>query len=114
MTIIFEKGNEFWIEFLSVALSIPDAAGNVQSAVADLERSGNYVGGGVIAVTSTDNDNTQAIGLTELRGFPTGTISFGTFATGMRVRINKTIGTAGASNVTYHFMVCMRGRHIRN
>jgi len=113
MVIIFQKGNEFWIEFLSVALSIPDAAGNSQSSIVNLERSGNYIGGSVIATTSTDNDNTQAIGLVELRGSPTGTLSFGVFASGVRVRINKALGTAGASNVTFHFVVCMRGSHLK-
>jgi len=113
MVIIFQKGDEFWIEIGSVALSIPDAAGNAQSSIVNLERSGNYIGGTVIASTSSDNDNTQAIGLVELRGSPTGTLSFGVFTSGVRVRINKQIGTAGASNVTFHFLIFMRGSHLK-
>jgi len=105
MTVVFTTG-DFWIEDLVTVLTLTDAAGQVNSTLQNLSKPGRFVGGFITATTSADNDNTQAVGLAELR--TTGTIAYGSAIAQLRVRATKQAGTAGNTNVTYHMTVFLR------
>jgi len=108
MTIIFGKGEEFWIEALSMTISLPDAAGTVTGAVVNLERPGIilHISGSWNNPASGDNSGTLgAIGYLTEGSLPA---ARGTSATGCRTRIIKTVGTAGATSVFGEMLVFMR------
>jgi len=108
MTVIFSYGDEFWIEFLALAASIPDAAGQTSGGLVSLQRPGLFLGGAIAGSTMVDNDNTQVISAVELRD--AGTVSFGDEVSQFRVRVNKAAGTAGATNTFWHAIIFMRKR----
>jgi len=112
MTIIFETGNEFWIEQLEDTVTIEDAAGLYNSGILNLERSGRCLGFSVTVITAANNDNTQAIGSILLLDQGSGSITFGELLTGIVTRIQKQIGTAGNIVVTVKIMLFMRGRAV--
>ena len=62
MTIIFQRGDLFWIEYLQVTVIIEDAAGRFSSSNQNLTKDGVFLGGSVIARALVNNDNSQAIG----------------------------------------------------
>jgi len=113
MVIIFQKGNEFWIEQVIVSVTIPDAAGRTTGGNTTLQRAGIFVGGAIAGQSGTDNDNSQAIGNVELRGTPTGTLTLGVFVSGVGARVAKQLGTAGNTVMSYNAIVMLRGRHVR-
>jgi len=108
MTIIFEAG-DFWIESFITSVSLSDAAGSDNSANNPLTRPARFLGGTVMAVSSTaSNDNLEAVGLVRLLDQSFGGISFGEAITGVRVQTTKQIGTAGAVVETFNVIVFCR------
>jgi len=108
MVIIFEHGDEFWIEHLNIDISLGDPAGRYVSSAAALERSGVYVGSAIITQLLTNNDNTQAMGgMPEVRagGAPA---AYGTFTDTIIIRQTKQIGTAGATIVNYQALIFLK------
>jgi len=112
MTIIFETGNEFWIEQLEDTVTIPNGAGLTDSGVLNLERSGRCLGFSVTVITAASNDNSQAIGSILLLDQGSGSITYGELITGVVTRIQKLAGTAGNTVVTVKIMLFMRGRAV--
>jgi len=110
MVIIFQRGNEFWIEYIACTLALTDAAGQVTGTAVDLEREGFFIGGSMSCYTAAVNDNCQAMGELEIRGLPNGTLSFGTRVAQIRARCQKQAGTDGNVTVSLAGMVFMRGR----
>jgi len=109
MTIIFEMGNRFWIEELNAVVPLVDAAGRVSSPVGNLTRAGVYLGGAVYVRFGPDNDNVQAVGTIEILDQASGTLDSGDNITGIIVRANKELGTAGATNLSCNVLMFMRG-----
>jgi len=108
LTIIFQVGKNFWIEYHLMSITLPDAAGLAVSGTTNLDRAGSFLGSSVMIAFQSNNDNTQAMaGAAEIR---TGAaINFGDTVASIQIRQNKQIGTAGATAVTYHVLVFMRG-----
>jgi len=106
MVIIWQQGDTFWIEYLNLSASLPDAAGQVAGTLQSLTRAGIFLGGAVVGSSMADNDNTQGISQVELRG--TGSLTLGVVADQVRVRVNKILGTAGATSVFYHCLIFLK------
>jgi len=110
MTIIYENGNEFWIEYFQVSITIGDAAGTTTSSASFLERDGAFLGCAMIGRNHSNNDNTQAVSAMEIKSSGGGTnINFGDEITQINLRITKAAGTAGNTTMTFHVLVFMRG-----
>jgi len=107
MTVIFTTSN-FWIEYILLTVSIPDAAGTTISAATNLEREGFFVGGALMHQDTTNNDNSQAIAFTQITDQSSADLTYGTSISGLRVRIFKQAGTAGATSVSVGVLVCIR------
>jgi len=107
MPIIFQNGNNFWIEYHVVAVTLSDAAGRYDSALINLVRAGRFIGGSIVSSFLTDDDNAEAIGTTELR--EANALDFGELTSNFRVRVNKAIGTAGDVTEFFHVMIFLRG-----
>jgi len=111
MTVIFQKGNEFWIEHIPVTISLVDAAGLITGVAVPLQKPGFFLGGSIVWTSVASNDNAAAVGAVEIRGLPTGSLStLGTFVEQVRARIQKTLGTDGAATLNGICMVYLRGR----
>jgi len=108
MVKIFELGDTFWIEFLQVSVTLMDAAGSYQSGVMNLSKSGNFLACSVGVLHALNDDNTQAIGIEEVRQSGGGQIAINDFVSAIRVRTKKAIGTAGNNTVIYSVMLFMR------
>jgi len=109
MTIIFQMGDNFWIEALELPLIIlTDPAGRISSAVINLTRAGTYVGGCIFQRGGPDNDNSQAVGGFDLRDEGGGSILIGDVITGVLWRVNKSIGTDGNTNANAQCILFMR------
>jgi len=61
MVVIFGKGNEFYIERVSVSIALVDAAGTITGGLTDLERPGFFLGGSIVWTSVVNNDNVQTI-----------------------------------------------------
>jgi len=109
MTIVFNIGNEFWIEQLNTVVQIDDAAQEYSSVVLNLTKPGNIVGYTITPTNAANNDNTQAIGVVHLTSQGGGAIASGAFITGVIANIIKSAGTAGTSNVSINISVLIRG-----
>jgi len=110
MTIIFEMGNEFWIEVVNLPIiTVMDAAGRYNSAGVNLERSGRFIGGAILNTGGTSNDNTQAIGIQDLRASPNNVLTVGLLINAVLWRVYKEIGTAGDTTVNGIAILFMRG-----
>jgi len=109
MTIIFQKGNEFWIESIELSLSVPDVLGRTDSAVVNLERSGFFLGVAEGRVQAGNNDNTQAIGWTDIRDQGGAKLDIGDRVTGILMRVTKQAGTAGPTLITSNVLIFLRG-----
>jgi len=107
MTVIFTT-SDFWIEYLLLTVSIPDAAGNTISTTANLERAGKFVGGGMMHQDATNNDNSQAVSVTQVVDQSSADLVYGAQITGIRVRVFKQVGTAGATPIGVGVLICLR------
>jgi len=115
MTVVFIKGDEFWIEYLQITVIMEDAAGRYSSATTNLSKGGVFLGGNAIARALINNDNSQGMGGIELKLDSSGTnLTLGTFASTIAIRVNKVAGTAGSTNINFHVMVLMRGRGLHS
>jgi len=113
MTIIFEYGDEFWIERMESTVTLEDAAGRYASGIATLERAGDFLSGFAIARSLANNDNAQAVGGMEMRNQGFTNMTFGQAITGVTIRVMKQIGTAGNTAMPIIITVFMRGAHAR-
>jgi len=109
MTIVYNVGDEFWIEQLNLVVQLQDAAGEYSSSVLSLVKPGNCIGYTITPTNPADNDNTQAVGIVHLTSQTGGSIASGAFITGVTANITKAIGTAGNTNVSINVSVLMRG-----
>jgi len=109
LTIVFNLGDEFWIEQLNLVVQLQDAAGEYSSAVLNLQKPGNAVGYTITPTNPADNDNVQAVGIVHLTNQAGGSIASGAFITGVTANITKAIGTAGNTNVSINVSLLMRG-----
>jgi len=108
MPIIFELGDEFWIEHVTLAtITMADAAGRITSTNTVLERPGTYLGAAFVSIGGGDVGNTQAIGWYDLRDQGGTALTFGENLTGLVWRITKQAAT-GAGTVTASVLVFMR------
>ena len=96
------------IEMLEFIVTIADAAGRYFSGVNNLERPGSFMGGSVVTTAMGNNDNSEAVGSTELRNQVSGALGFGDQVTGVVVRVNKQAGTAGNTVQSFIVMVYIR------
>lgn len=111
MTIIFQFGQEFWIEYVEAVCTIQDAAGFYTSGAMNLEREGSYVGGIAGCRGFIDNDNSQAVGGWDLRDASGNTLTFEEVINHAHVRVHKQAGTAGNTNLTMTAIIFLkRGR----
>jgi len=110
LTIVYNQGNEFWIEQHTVTITLIDAAGIQSTGVTNVNRPGNCVGYSVTPGFPSNNDNTQAVSLISMLDQGSGTLGVGEFITGFVVRVVKQIGTAGNTNVAINVTLLMRGR----
>jgi len=108
MTIIFQRGGEFWIERVSILVGLVDAAGQIQSAVTNLERPGRLVSISVTPRNIQDADNFQVIGCWRAINQGLNIISFGEVITGVAVELQKTVGTSGAANMAFEVLLFLR------
>jgi len=109
MTIIFEMGDEFWIEQLNLVVQLQDAAGEYSSGVLSLTKPANCVGYTITPTNPTDNDNTQAVGIVHLTQQAGGSIASGQPITGVIANIIKEAGTDGNTNVSINVSLLLRG-----
>lgn len=107
MTLIFTTG-DFWIEVIELNITLEDAAGRFASALGNLQRPGHYMGSAISCTSMSDNDNSQAVGSVEVREQSAGAIAIGEEITGVFVRVNKQVGTAGSTVQVYKVMLFMR------
>lgn len=105
MVIVWSMGDQFWIDIIQVTVTLSDAAGTYSGALVPVVKVGEYIGGTITAKSTAQNDNVEAVGLVELRD--SGTIAFGSEVLSVRVRVNKTAGTAGDTVVTFEVMLFM-------
>jgi len=109
MPIIFQQGDNFWIEIVEMPLlTIPDAAGRVSSTIVTLEKSGRVVGSMIYQMGGLDNDNTQAIGQFDVRSELAAQLDYGLSITGVQWRITKQAGTAGNTLQSAFVILFMR------
>jgi len=109
MTIIFQFGGNFWIEFVQLpTIVLVDAAGHQASTDVTLERPGIFVGGSIFQRGGADNDNTQAIGSFSLREGGDTALIFGDNIVSVNWAIDKEAGTAGNTNANANALVFMR------
>jgi len=110
LTIIFLRGEEFWIEHHQIAITLQDAAGRYSSGTIPLSKAGVFLSACVTARAVPNNNNSQAMGGVEVKLDAAGNnLTLGDFVTTVAVRVNKAIGTAGATGVNFHVTVFMRG-----
>jgi len=108
MTVIFEHGDEFWIEYLRIGgTALPNAAGRTTTASVLLERSGHYVGGYVNKTFIENNSNAQGYGTEHIRNNLGGTIAQGDLINGIQIRFDKIIGT-GTGTITFEIIVFLK------
>jgi len=109
LTVIFQNGEEFWIERLNFNMVISDAAG-IYNSGGQAIKEGFYLIGSVSAQSLPNNDNTQATSIMQLRGQnPARNLELGDRINQIEVRIVKQAGTAGDSNVNVQVCLMMRG-----
>jgi len=110
MTIIFEMGDQFWIESFDVNVTIEDAAGSYNNSAGNIpfERAGTYLGAAIVLGSLVNNDNTQAIGAVEINNIGFINLAIGNQMTGIRLVVTKTAGTAGSTVMTYSVIVFLR------
>jgi len=109
MTIVYNEGNEFWIEQLNIIVQIPDAAGETNSSGINLVKPGNCVGFTAMTTNPPNNDNSQAVSIISLETAGGAAISSGLFITSVRAVVTKQIGTAGLTNISINITLLMRG-----
>jgi len=107
MPIIFQLGENFWIEQHDIAITIDDAAGIATSAIVNLDRPGTHLHSSAIVIGGADNDNSQAIGYVRMLA-QSGNMAYGLSITGFRIRVGKVAGTAGSTAITYSVITFMR------
>lgn len=107
MTIIFGRGDEFYIERLRSLVTLSDAAGFDTSAVTNLERSGDVLSFSTGIEFSANTTNSQAVGTVQVRDQASGLITHGGFLSGIIIFLNKQVGT-GATVVTVITTLFMR------
>jgi len=108
LTIIFENGDEFWIEQIRPTVDLEDAAGRYNSDAFALERTGNVLSFSCVGQAVQNNNNSEAVGSVEVRDASGANISYGERLSQIRVRVNKQIGTAGTTTQTYQVTLFMR------
>jgi len=108
MAIIFQVGEEFWIESHFVFIIVPDAAGATSSGAINLDRPGDFLGGVAIANNSATNDNAQAVGAVMLTDATPSALTFGESLTQFQVRITKLAGTAGNTQINIMVTLFLR------
>jgi len=111
MPVIFEQGNRFWIERLSPNVVIADTAGDYDSALVPLTKAGDAL---AVMVTARNPDGVQnanqAVGMVTPLTEASAVLGFGTFITGIILRLNKQASTSGAQTLRFTVVVFMRGR----
>jgi len=108
MTIIFQQGNQFWIESHNVTVILADAAGNDDSNTQIVDRGGHLMGWTITGRFVPNNDNSQATASFAIRDTG-GSINIGDEIISFFVRMQKQIGTAGNTNFDLNVMLFMRG-----
>jgi len=104
MTII-DTDTDRWIEYHEIALTLPDAAGEVNSLSTVLNKNGRFRGCAIVARSGAPNDNTEAVGLITILNQTGAIIDLNTQITGIRINVKKQLGTAGATVITFHVLV---------
>jgi len=108
MTVVYEFGDEFWIEHLRIGgTALPDAAGRTTTASINLERSGHFVGASVYKTFIENNSNAQQFGTEHLRHGGGAVLSQGELVNSLEIRFDKGIGT-GTGTVTYEITVFLK------
>jgi len=111
MPVIFEN-SDFWIISERILVTVQDAAGiYTSSPTVTLVKPGAYVGCSVTLVDAATNDNTEALGGAQLNvanGGGFGTAAYGDQVTTLRMSIQKTVGTAGATALIYEAMIFLK------
>jgi len=106
MTII-QTGANAWIEFLTISISIPDAA-STTNGTATLTKPGTFLMGIVQVASRNTGDNIQNFGLVQLVQTNNAALVLGTDITQVRVALGKALGTSGATAVTCNILLFMR------
>jgi len=110
MTIIFERGDHFWIETFEVGITLGDAAGVVDSSAVLFAKSGIFLGASIQFRDPSTLTNAQAVGNFGLISTASGFLSVGDFATGVILRINKIAGTDGNTPMVAMVSCYLKGR----
>lgn len=95
MSIIYTQGNDFWIETLLIQITLTDAAGAITTTNTPLERAGTCIGYMSTMGFFPANDNTENLGGISVLDQGSGTIFLGEAITGIVIRAQKAVGTAG-------------------
>jgi len=105
MTIIYERGKKFWIEYHQVSVTLEDPAGSEDSAVIPVDRPGVHLGNSVTLRDSGNGDAVRSIGSYGIIGF----LGVGTILNNFTIRVQKQISTEGSIASTWHVLLFMRG-----
>jgi len=98
MTIVLDFGT-WHVEAITNVLTIPDAAGRVESSTINVQRPGNLLSYTISLLGISDTVNAQVMANVEAKNQSGTSLAVGVFFTGIRIRANKQAGT-GVTTLT--------------
>lgn len=109
MTIVFEFGDEFWIEHIRLGgTGLPNGATRTDTTAVQLERAGRFVGASVYLTFITNNTNADALGAIQLReGSAGGVLNYGARIESVLFRFQKEAG-AGDGSITFEALIFLK------
>jgi len=109
MTIIFELGDQFWIESHETTVALTDSAGLKQGSDTAVDRAGTCLGYSITPTVAPSNDNQQAVGAFFcVFNDASANLTIGLHIFNFRFRVLKQAGTAGSTNMTANLLLFMR------